>query len=188
MYDSSLYLSSKEIINQSFGNCSIGALEPVPLRTDSTSYTLTNTTELLEQRQDLMLKIYQETVENHELKKSIAYLDSRISCLAQLFHNTTGIDGIEISDHQKQIYGSLMSALQTEPGHYARLLINASPKDADRLINIACSCLFQKTDRDEYLLLTLIYVILTHEIDHCGSFSNDVEALVLTKIFDAYWM
>lgn len=157
MNDSSIYLSSREIVNQSFASeCSV-KVDSVPRRTDSTIVKSTNITKMLEERQDLMVKIYQESQDNHELKKSIAYIDSRISCLTQLFHGLKD-NQLEISDHKKQLYGSLISVLQTEPVHYARLLINGSQKDRKRLVKIACECLYQKTERDEYLLLTLIHV------------------------------
>jgi hypothetical protein len=151
------YLSSKDIINQSFSSeCCV--LDVAPPRSDFTG--LQNTMTLLfEARQELLLEIYQESQDNHQLKKSIAYLDSRISCLVQLFHGLKA-NNFEITDHKKQLYASLISVLQTEPVHYARLLINGTLKDRIRLIQIASEYLFQKTDRDEYLMLTLIHVII----------------------------
>jgi hypothetical protein len=134
-------------------------LDVAPPRSDSSKVKSNATTALFEARQDLVVGIYQESQDNHELKKSIAYLDSRISCLTQLFHGQQH-NRQEITDHKKQLYGSLISALQTEPVHYARLLVNSTLRERIRLIKIACECLFQNTERDEYLLLTLIHVII----------------------------
>ena len=155
MQESSLYISSKEIINQSFSEGATA--EVVPPRTVSKNVKMTNTMALWNARQDLILKLYQTSRDNYELKKNIAYLDSRISCLARLFH--TEDNNNNLSDHKRQLYGSMISVLQSEPVHYARLLINSQLSDTDRLIRIAIESLFQKTDRDEYLLLILIQVI-----------------------------
>lgn len=183
-----------EFIKKSFSDATL--VSPLETRADTIADSrLRDVIDLLNKKQDLILKLRDMSESNYCIKKNIKYLDARIGCMIKLQRDAVeilsnsrkkskkkrkfaaelelGSVKAEIplpNDHTRQVffwqkanelkklYGSLLSVLQIEPYHLAKILTSMDRNEQDRLIKIIMETLYEPDERDEYLLLSLIHV------------------------------